>query len=120
MRPRRTESELRKRAHRKRLANDEALKAAVYAKTDGRCWYCGSPFDERHHLREIDHIVAVHYGGENVIENLVPACHMCNATKGNRGAEYLRARLACIAIMEAYEAGRDISGVYHFAFEGGA
>ena len=47
---------------------------------NGYCSYCGSsdgPF-------EIDHVLPVALGGEDVIENLVVACRCCNRSKGSK------------------------------------
>jgi hypothetical protein len=42
------------------------------------------------------------------------ACTICNSIKGDRGAGYLRARLACMQIMDEYEAGADITEYFGF------
>lgn len=52
----------------------------------GCCVYCGAsgPLTK-------DHATPVTRGGSNGIANVVPACHPCNASKGNlTAAEYLR------------------------------
>lgn len=46
----------------------------------GRCAYCGRA--PRLIIKE--HMVPRSRGGSNGIENIVPACQSCNATKGNR------------------------------------
>ncbi len=45
-----------------------------------RCAYCL----EIPEKLEPDHIIPVSRGGSNWIENIVPACRRCNASKGNR------------------------------------
>jgi len=47
-----------------------------------RCAYCGCKFDENT-LPEKDHVIPISKGGNNVKENIVPACRSCNAKKGN-------------------------------------
>ena len=56
---------------------------------DGRCAYCrgDAPL-------EPDHRVAVSRGGSNRIENILPACHRCNAKKHQMSESEFRARLA--------------------------
>lgn len=51
-------------------------KAAIMAKTDGKCAYCGT--DEN---MTIDHMVPVGRGGTDDFSNLLPACRACNADK---------------------------------------
>jgi hypothetical protein len=65
------------------------LRADVWDKSRGICWYCGGelhPFRNFH----VDHILPVVDGGTNDLGNLVPCCQSCNTRKGPRPAEYLR------------------------------
>jgi hypothetical protein len=56
---------------------------------DGRCAYC------RELARlEPDHRIALSRGGSNHIENILPACHRCNARKHRMSEAEFRARLA--------------------------
>lgn len=61
-----------------------ALRLAIHAREDGRCFYC---------LRRLtpavclDHVVARVRGGRNGYRNLVSACAECNSQKGERRAE---------------------------------
>lgn len=62
---------------------------AVWAKTDGRCWYCGiqtSPFT----TFCVDHVVPISSGGKNTLPNLVPSCRTCNGSKGALALELFR------------------------------
>jgi len=54
-----------------------------------RCAYCGE-------LRKLepDHRLALSRGGSNRIENILPACHRCNARKHRMTEAEFRARLA--------------------------
>lgn len=59
------------------------VRAAVWDKTDGYCWYCKTKL---HPFRTftIDHVHPVSRGGADTIENLVPCCKSCNSRKGDR------------------------------------
>lgn len=73
----------------KREAITPDLRADVWDKSRGICWYCGGelhPFRNFH----VDHILPVVDGGTNDLGNLVPCCQSCNTRKGPRPAEYLR------------------------------
>lgn len=66
------------------------IRAMVWDKTAGRCWYCGKllhPFRDF----EVDHYEARAKGGRDGIDNLVPACGLCNGKKGAMPAERWRA-----------------------------
>ena len=51
---------------------------AVFRSFDFRCAYCGMK-GELHR----DHVVPVALGGPHIIENIVPACRSCNASKAD-------------------------------------
>lgn len=56
-------------------------RAAVWAMTDGRCFYCGratNPFASFC----VDHVQPLIRGGTSDIDNLVPCCKDCNRCKG--------------------------------------
>lgn len=66
-------------------------KKAIWEKSNGICWYCGAqtnPFDDF----RVDHFMPVVLGGDNHLDNLVPACHSCNAAKSDSPIEVFRAR----------------------------
>jgi hypothetical protein len=68
-------------AERRRIS--PKTKATVWARTRGRCWYCGvdtNPFDDFC----IDHVVPLVRGGTDSVDNLAPCCRSCNAIKGIR------------------------------------
>lgn len=67
------------------------LRAAVWAKSGGQCWYCGvmtNPFENFH----ADHIHPVIDGGTNDLTNLVPCCQRCNNEKHALPLEVFRQR----------------------------
>lgn len=47
---------------------------------DNRCAYC----NQKSNFLELDHIIPLSRGGSNNIENIVPACRSCNASKGSK------------------------------------
>ncbi|MDE0412114.1 MAG: HNH endonuclease signature motif containing protein [Gammaproteobacteria bacterium] len=57
----------------------------------GFCNGCNTHFEPRHF--EVDHIIAEAKGGTDHIENLQLLCSNCNRIKGDRGMEYLNAKL---------------------------
>ncbi|HKY49926.1 MAG TPA: HNH endonuclease, partial [Candidatus Limnocylindria bacterium] len=61
----------------------------LLARCDNRCAYCG-----RAESRQADHRVPLARGGTNLIDNIVPACRGCNATKHTMTEEEFRARIA--------------------------
>ena len=71
---------------RKKLSKAERLK--VYEKCDGHCAYCGSPIEIKG--MQVDHIKAFECGGEDVMENFLPACRSCNHYKHTLGLEAFR------------------------------
>lgn len=59
-------------------------KARVYARCDGRCFYCcrGLAIGDS----TLDHVVPTSKGGTSRDSNLVIACRPCNAGKSNKSA----------------------------------
>lgn len=73
-----------------RIPVDRELRASVWDKSGGRCWYCGrqtNPFRDFH----VDHAIPVVSGGSNDLDNLVPSCQPCNGAKGSLSLEEFRA-----------------------------
>lgn len=66
-------------------------KRKLYGEQEGNCAGCYTHFETRH--LEVDHIIAQGKGGTDHIENLQLLCGSCNKIKGDRGMEYLRAKL---------------------------
>ena len=99
------------------------LRATIWSKTDGICWYCGEKTNPWLNFC-IDHIIPVSMGGMDNLKNLVPCCRSCNAKKGTRDIEYLRQRLTEISFSKKEleylkDSGFDINKLkpYIFYFE---
>lgn len=59
----------------------------------GKCEYCGST-----ELLGIDHVIPLHAGGSNTLDNLVCCCRSCNASKGraDRPGKWAQEYDACV------------------------
>ncbi len=64
----------------------------LYGLQAGNCAGCKTHFELRN--LEIDHIISRSKGGTDHLDNLQLLCGHCNRVKGNRGMEYLIAKLA--------------------------
>lgn len=80
-----------------RKAIGKHLRRAVWNKTDGRCWYCGTMTQS--HVQgvrgyqtrtNIDHQHPHCKGGPDDLENLVIACGSCNYDKSTRTLDEYR------------------------------
>lgn len=58
----------------------KVIRAAIFARDDYTCAYCGV----RGGRLECDHIVPVSRGGSNARENLTTACFSCNRAKRDK------------------------------------
>jgi len=69
-----------------------AMKADVWDKSDGHCWYCGR---ELHPFRGfiMEHLIPASDGGQLTLDNIFPSCKPCNVIKGSRTLEAFRLRL---------------------------
>lgn len=85
----------------KRKNLPEALRWDVLNRDEWTCHYCGRELltaweaaqqGRRCDQYEVDHIVPVAEGGENVLENLVAACLSCNRSKCARSYSEFTAR----------------------------
>ena len=70
----------------------KAKRQEVYAKYNGHCAYCGQEIEYKE--MQVDHIECVrNYGDNTEIENLMPACRMCNFYKSTMTVERFREQL---------------------------
>ncbi|HUW87394.1 MAG TPA: HNH endonuclease [Candidatus Paceibacterota bacterium] len=63
---------------------------AIFARDGGRCVYCTAP------ATSIDHVVPRSRGGGHSWENVVSACHRCNAAKADKHLKDLGWRLKAL------------------------
>lgn len=72
----------RRRSMKAGLFDDDSITPesvdAVFSIFNNRCAYCGKEAGLHR-----DHVVPIAAGGPHIIENIVPACHSCNASKGD-------------------------------------
>ena len=72
------------------------LRQKVFDKYQGCCAYCGYEFEDMKEM-QVDHLNPVYLNGEdNSIENLMPACRMCNFYKSTYTLEKFREQLGKI------------------------
>ena len=57
---------------------------AILEAHDFRCAYCGCSLLDLFNPPTRDHVTPVSKGGDNIKENVVPACRWCNTSKGNK------------------------------------
>lgn len=74
---------------RRKLTPSE--RSEVFAKTDGRCAYCGCELKIGE--MQIDHRISLHNHGSDEVENLLPSCHDCNYYKAGCNPEGFRKKL---------------------------
>jgi hypothetical protein len=89
----------------------EELKERIFAKTNGRCRYCGKSLAYANYgLRDkrgswhVDHSKAQAKGGSDDYENLWPACITCNIKKSDRSARGFRVEMKPIRVNRRNEA----------------
>ena len=71
--------------------NSSANRKRLYGEQGGDCVGCSTHFAPQH--LEIDHIISRGKGGTDHLTNLQLLCGSCNRIKGDRGMEYLTAKL---------------------------
>ncbi len=92
-------TERRLHAHaRKRMTvkPDPKVVKTIFALTDGKCVYCGSP------ANTLDHVVPLSRGGDSEMGNLVPCCISCNSRKKAKSVfEFIDAKV--FALPDVFE-----------------
>lgn len=77
----------------KQFVKRPLVRAAVWEKTSGICWYCGKKCNPWIDFT-VDHVIPSASNGDVSFENLVPCCRNCNLRKHSRSIEELRIALA--------------------------
>lgn len=81
----------------KRKPIPKKIRQQVYDRYNGHCAYCGCELDIKD--MQVDHLDSVYRAeiegreADNSIDNLMPACRMCNFYKGTSTIEELRKKL---------------------------
>jgi len=88
-------SDIPQRTDLGQLPTPASHRIRLYGLQEGNCAGCATHFQAQH--LEVDHIIARSKGGTDHIDNLQLLCGWCNKVKGNRGMEYLRAKLRIAA-----------------------
>lgn len=89
-------TDIPKRTDLGELPPPKSHESTLYGRQKGHCAGCGEHFKERR--LHIDHIIARGKGGTDHVENLQLLCGRCNSVKGDRGMDYLRAKLQLAGI----------------------
>ena len=84
-------TDIPKRTDLGKLPHYRIHRKMLYGEQEGDCAGCRTHFQARH--LEVDHIISRKKGGTDHIGNLQLLCGSCNRIKGDRGMEYLKARL---------------------------
>lgn len=64
----------------------------VYDKCNGHCAYCGKEIEYKD--MQVDHVKPLRIGGEDSIDNMLPACRSCNHYKSTLDVEGFRKYLS--------------------------
>ena len=74
--------------------------STLFRRDDHICLYCGERFSERELSR--DHVRPLVKGGQDVWENVVTACKVCNSSKGGRTPEEAHMPLLAVPFQPTY------------------
>ena len=72
-----------------KIMQEKPSRGMIYTRDENKCQYCGSTRG-----LTIDHVIPKSKGGHDTWENLVVACSICNAKKGDKLLEQTGMRLA--------------------------
>ena len=75
----------------KRKSISKKTREAVLSKYDGHCAYCGKDLDLKS-LR-VDHLHPHYLGGEDTLDNYMPACYKCNFYKSTLKLDQFREQM---------------------------
>lgn len=67
------------------MCKTQTTRTQLFNMFGGRCAYCGHQLNMKSMTK--DHLLAKADGGDNTIENLLPACRECNQGKGHSSLE---------------------------------
>ena len=90
--------------------NRKRLRELVYQKYDGHCAYCGREIAMKD--MQVDHIVSRYNNGTDDLDNLNPACRMCNFRKQTYTIEQFREEIQDQAKTAMRTFGNRMSAVY--------
>ena len=79
--------------NRKRLSKQE--RKLIYDICRGKCAYCGCDIELKD--MQVDHIYPIYRGGEDVLDNMLPACRSCNHYKSTLTIDEFRKHLSGLA-----------------------
>ena len=77
--------------------------------SDGCCAYCGEKVGQAKLV--MDHVIPMLKGGSNSIENITPACKLCNRKKAAKSSELFLKELECERILSELPEIRDYGTV---------
>lgn len=64
---------------------------AVYEKYNGHCAYCGEEI--AYEKMQVDHLIPLHKGGADNLQNYMPSCRKCNQYKHTLSLEDFREQI---------------------------
>lgn len=92
---------------RKTISKD--VRRLVYNKYEGHCAYCGKPIDYKD--MQVDHLHSIYLGGEDNIENYMPACRACNFRKATMSVDKFREelKLQCERMLNTFQGKQSLA-----------
>lgn len=92
-----------------RKAINKEIRNLVYEKYKGHCAYCGRRIDYKD--MQVDHLHPVYLGGEDKLENYMPACRSCNFRKATMSIDKFREelKLQCERMLNTFQGKQSLS-----------